>query len=460
VGLKAGQLIGNDGASVLAAQAHLIGNDGASLIGNDGASLITNDGASLISNDGGGIVAQGAGNVIAPAGIISQDGGGLISNDGGGLIGNDGGSLIGNDGAGLVPKARHLLEAAAVDQVPAAGMALYVRSLDTHQKVSLGQGQDGKPVYVVYTNLKGEYEVYLPKDLTQNVEVVAFVPGKPDPRMHLAGITPPAVANTAVDDGTSTVITYIRFGFRNFARTILAGDDKQVLDAAKLGFLPGTREAAAPAIKELTDAVKAAGLDKVAAADPERRDRIADRITDIVLAHAHLDQAQPDLNEIPPQYQSATPPSIAPWEYSGLNLVGYFHPTATSALGVLTELMATHRQLLKPVFADPTTDQRLSGLDIVKATSKRDGHAYHFLRPSDYDGFVAQAIVGAHQADLTAISGDLTSLDQQSQLPIRAGGGQWFRAAFDGILTNLGIAVFADTDVHEALLKLFKDGAS
>ena len=38
------------------------------------------------------------------------------------------------------------------------------------------QGKDGQPVYAVYTDLKGNYELYLPPGQAANVEVVAFLP--------------------------------------------------------------------------------------------------------------------------------------------------------------------------------------------------------------------------------------------------------------------------------------------
>ncbi|MDB5100200.1 MAG: hypothetical protein JWM80_4621 [Cyanobacteria bacterium RYN_339] len=219
---KAGSLIGQDGASVLAAgQARLmtggnsgtlITNDGGSLITNDGGSLISNDGGSLITNDGGSIVAQGGGNIVAPASLISQDGG----------------SILGGDAA--APKARRLLGTAGPGAaIAAAGMVVYARSLVTHKPLEIGRDKDNQPVYAVYTNLKGGYELYLPPDQADNVEVVAFVPGKPDPRMHFQHVSLPVATEATVSDDSSIIVNYIRVGYRSFARRLIASNNREIL---------------------------------------------------------------------------------------------------------------------------------------------------------------------------------------------------------------------------------------
>ncbi|MDB5099864.1 MAG: hypothetical protein JWM80_4285 [Cyanobacteria bacterium RYN_339] len=459
VGLKAGTIISNDGASVLAT-GRIVSNDGASVISNDGASIISNDGGSLmtggnsgtlISPNGGAIVAQGGGNVVAPASLIGQDAGGIISNDGASIVSNDGNSIISNDGnsiisndgnsvisndgASLVKKTWALLAAAANshEMRPAAGMAVYVRSLSTHQPIALGQDPAGKPVYAVYTDLKGNYELYLPPELQDNVEVVSFLPGQADQRLHLAQIAPTASTDTPVDEDTSVVVNYLRFGFRQFTTQLMQGDQEKLvatLHLKELVVVPGWEIA----LKDLTDRVKAAKLDKIA--DPVRRNRVADRISDIVLGHTRLDIAKPGLSARPK--------------------VNPFPPELTEhALALVAEFMRQRRLDMAIRIDQPGERERLEGLAFVKDANQRDKTTYRFQRPSDYGNFLAQAIMGVPGTDPTAVHAALVKFDLQAELPVREGSHEWVQAAFDGLLTQVAYAMFLNATVQDELQALF-----
>ncbi|MDB5099865.1 MAG: hypothetical protein JWM80_4286 [Cyanobacteria bacterium RYN_339] len=438
VGLAAGQLIGNDGASVLAA--------GSKLISNDGGGLMTGgNGGTLISNDGASIVAQGAGNVIAPAGLISQDGGSLI--------GNDGGSIITNDGASLVAKTRRLLAdaAPATDQVPAAGMALYVRALGTHAPVALGRDAAGKPVYVVYTNLKGEYEVYLPADLAGNVEAVAFVPGKADPRMRLQQISAGNLANNPVDDNTTTITNYIRFGFRKVANALMTGNRDAVVKAAGISPMTPGYAGILVVLQEMADRVKARKIDLIT--DEVKRQRIANLITEAVLDRANLAEALPNLEFVPADIRN--PVVGAPVLAVDPASPGPFNPKGTTAIGILSELLQVRRLQFKPIFAQPGTAARLAALPIVQEYNARDHKVYRFERASDYDAFVAETIVGQQLAGATEAQRSMRRFLDEGHLPSIVNGSEWFQAGFDGILKKVGAALFVDADVNEALMSLF-----
>jgi hypothetical protein len=191
-----GNTIGT-GDLLLAAGGGLLSDHGAGLIGK----------VKLIANNGGSVVALEDGNVVAPAGtgLISDNGGGLLSDHGVGLIANNSGSLIG--------KAKFsLLQAATFgQQAPAAGMRLQVVDMTRGLALPLGQDEDGKPVYAVYTNLSGKYKVYIPADHGTNVRLVATVPDAADPRLRYQAIMPPRAGEPlAFDEDTAAVTRYLR----------------------------------------------------------------------------------------------------------------------------------------------------------------------------------------------------------------------------------------------------------
>jgi hypothetical protein len=447
VGLAAGQVISTDGASVLAAGKvistdgasvlapnggtvisndgnSVISNDGHSVISNDGNSVISTDGASIISTDGSSIIAQGAGNVIAPAGVLAKDGGGLI--------GNDGASLVAEAGGSAVARGRRLFEAApaAHEQRPAAGVAVYVRDLASHKPISLGQGPDGKPVYAVYTDLKGNYEFYLPPGQAANVEVVAFLPDKPDPRLHFQQVGPLAAPDHVVDEDTSAVVNYIRFGLRQFTSILLTGDTEHVRKAMHLDELAGVPAGYEVAVADITARIRAAGVDQL----PEgpKRDALADRITDLVLAHAQLDLAVP----------SAT--AHGPLDPFGPEI-------SKSSLAVLVENFRRRRQDMADRFDTPGEHERLDALPFVVDANARDHTSYHFRRPSDYADFVASAILGVPGTDPTAVAAAIARLDDQIGLPSRPGTTDWVQAAFGGIAKQFALALFVNGDVQDGL---------
>jgi sugar lactone lactonase YvrE len=196
-------LIGQDGAGFLGmggAQLITAGN-GQGLIGNAGGTLIGNAGGTLLA--GGRIVASGGGNVVVPAS--------LIGNAGGTLIGNDGATLIGQDGAGY-----NLLATGpspAFGEVwKAAGMWLSVTDSRTGKTVPLGEDAEGKPVYAIYTNAEGRFEVHVPKEVAEFARVVVRPPDRLDSRLVMS--VPAKMANggaITVNEDVAAATDLIRY---------------------------------------------------------------------------------------------------------------------------------------------------------------------------------------------------------------------------------------------------------
>jgi hypothetical protein len=268
------------------------------------------------------------------------------------------------------------------------------------------------------------------------VEVVAFLPDKRDQRLHLQQVAPAAVTGNPVDEDTSAVVNYIRFGFRQFTSILITGDDQKVRAASHLDEL-ALPPAYGDALKDITGRIRAAGIPQIA--DQAGRDRVADRITDIVLAHARLDLAAPSVTVHGTKHPF--PPEIE-----------------AHSLAVLAENFRRRRQDMASHIDDPAERARIEQLPVVQEANRRDGVTYTFRRPSDYGDFVAKAIVGVPGTDPTAVTAAIDRLDNAIGLPNRDGTSDWVQAAFGGVVGKLSLALFLDGDVQEGLDKLFAEG--
>jgi hypothetical protein len=191
----------------------LLSNNGGSLAAPNGGAIISDNGAGVLVDGGGALVAAASGNVIpdeasglaprrggaavragdgslaAAGGLIANNGGGVISDNGGSLIGNNAAGLVANNAAGLTGKVKYGL-AQAADVPPTAGMLVSAVSLKTHEYLPVGVDAKGQAVYAVYSNLKGEYQLFLPKAEEGNVLVVASAPNSADPHLVYNAVTP------------------------------------------------------------------------------------------------------------------------------------------------------------------------------------------------------------------------------------------------------------------------------
>ncbi|MDB5097355.1 MAG: hypothetical protein JWM80_1776 [Cyanobacteria bacterium RYN_339] len=176
VGQGAGKIIANNGGAVLAAGTGLVQADG----------KLTNAGA---------LVAEAEGNVIA--------------NNASSIISDNGAGVIANNGSNLTGKVKRQLFQATDALVPAAGMALGLRSLRSGQALPVGVDAGGNLVYAVYTNLAGGYELYVPAAEAGNVLLVANTPGQRDLRQRY-DLLATTGASAVVDDDSATVTRLIR----------------------------------------------------------------------------------------------------------------------------------------------------------------------------------------------------------------------------------------------------------
>jgi hypothetical protein len=284
----AGNIVSQGAGNIVSQGAGNIVSQGAGNIVAAGAgNLITNDGGSLISNDGGSIVAQGAGNIIAggsggaaafatdgitvlPAGIVSQGAGNIVSQGAGNIV---------SQGAG-----NYRLAAAADshEQLLAAGMAVSAFSLSRHAYVPVGADAAGRPVYTVYSNLKGGYEIYPPGNAS-DVVVVAAVPGATDRRLSYNLLDHVA---DHVDEDTAMVTKLLRgLMYQRFLIYIIQGNDNTPTEFgdgdALFVQLTG----------DFIPRIRAAGR-KLAGADPAVQRAVALKMGDVLLEGGLPDGSQ------------------------------------------------------------------------------------------------------------------------------------------------------------------------
>jgi hypothetical protein len=227
VGHDGASVIGHDGASVVGHDgASVVGHDGASVVGHDGASVVGHDGASVVGHDGASVIGHdgasfdASGNLVARSGSLLGDTAAHLADDGSSFLSAGGNALS------LTSAKLHLAAVSSVAPstiLPAAGMLVSVVDMNTHQYLSLGQDANGQPVFSVYSNAKGGYEVYLPSGTdTSNVLVVASAPGSSDGRLAYNLITRGGQQAQDVTETSALVTRYIRTVYaRRFGRLLL-----------------------------------------------------------------------------------------------------------------------------------------------------------------------------------------------------------------------------------------------
>ena len=185
----------------------------------DAAYAVAAGGATFISDQGGGLIqvpnallANNGGNLISrdPAGIVSHNGAGLTSKVK--LISDRGGGFISDQGGGL--RAFGLRQAGGPEHrsVPAAGMIVGLLSLRDGAYLPIGVDSQGKAVYAIYTDARGEFVLNAPAGIKDNVLVTASFPGTRDTRLAVDLVTRPVAVEggLVVDDSTTVITAYMR----------------------------------------------------------------------------------------------------------------------------------------------------------------------------------------------------------------------------------------------------------
>lgn len=263
----------------------------------------------LLSDQGGMLVSDAGGNVVVPggAGLAPDLGDGTLL-AGGALISDAAGSLLGNNSAGLVANGAATASFAlaqggpeAGTELPVAGMLVSVVSLADRRYLPLGLDAAGNPVYAVYSNVAGEFEVHVPDDAPTNLLVVASAAGERDRRLSLNVVVSDRANAAQVDELGRLVTRYVRRAFTGKLAAMLRDPEfAKTLTLVEPSLTDRSRGELTAFIDRIAGLARAAGLP--ADADDARLNRAAQRLVDLVLADLDLATLQ------------IVPADVARWE--------------------------------------------------------------------------------------------------------------------------------------------------
>ena len=457
VGSGAGTLIGADGGS-------LIGDDGGSLICADGGSLIGADAASAVGITGSPLVAAGAGNAIASVGLsadgarlvgkggntlIGADaasfvgmgaslvGNALVGADGGSLIGADGGSLIGADGGtyrlAQAPAPASGLKAGQA--LPAAGMLVAALSLADGKPLPVGQDADGKPVYAVYTDAAGRYEIFPPAESRGNLRVVAIAGAGTDARLRYGVFANPGTEGAAgvgpgsrdVSEPAAIAASYVYLCVMGQLDSILRKNFKSRIELVmEQAEAIGAELPEIKAVRRLEALAEELGYESWPA---EERDALLRRVVDIGLANVDFATLQ--------------------------NLDGQ------PALPILEEKLAKGVEEVAALMAAPPAGKTARTVFDDVPTLK----GYTILRPSDLNEFIVTKIIAVDPLDTGRIVERISVLRLELGLQVNGALSGELGGASYGIANEIGSKIFATdpetgaqptVDAMEAAMRAFK----
>jgi hypothetical protein len=363
-----------DASYIVAAGAgNIISGNGSAIVAAGGGNIISGNGSAVLANAGGQIVASGAGNVISGNGsaIISGNGSAIVAQGGGNIVASGAGNIVAS-GAGN----RRLLAAGDDARVPVAGMPLGVYSLTDHQPVPVGVDKDGKPVYTVYTNQAGGFELYLPKEKAGNVLVVAQVkPEATDPRLAYGFVAESGTGEElSLDEDTAVLTTYFRRGLGPFLAQGMLENDVEKVESQYLDTkgLPATLKLVIDKqFKELRAAAKLVNVDS--APEQEVKD-LVQRMVDAMVAHFYL----------------GTDPAKQPIILTRSPSCNYWHGPDEPAMPAMADLMRILRVKVRAkLAADPSYFDNTDYVRTVNAIRRSEGKPeYRIQKDTDLNNLV------------------------------------------------------------------------
>lgn len=240
----------------------------------------------LLGAGKGKLIGSAAGNVVAAGGgnIIGSAAGNLIGSAAGNLIGSAAGNLIGKRKFEVLADAAGTLTLGQT--LPAAEMEIMVYGMADGQPLTLGHDKDGKPVLSIYTDAKGDYQVYLPSAITgKNVRVVALVPGSTDARLDYQVVSSFGSTDASViSEDTALMTAYYTEAFVSRLERLFL-ETKDNTEALGQDIPAAMAPIAGPIIAEITAATKKAG---VAGMSADKRRALTKKAADTLLADVSL----------------------------------------------------------------------------------------------------------------------------------------------------------------------------
>jgi hypothetical protein len=338
-------------------------------------------GGRIIGNNGAQAIAFGA------ATLIGNNGGNIISDNGGGLIGKVKApvpGLIGNNGSSYRVAQASSPAVAVGETMPAAGLALRVFSLRTGEILPVGEDEAGKPVYEVYSDAKGEYQLFVPETEVDNVLLVAIVPGATDARLDYSLLVPKNEARQAMDEDTSLVSDFLRLAFTDGMESDLrayaeAATLEEALNATNDRFPAEFQDALKAMRIKLFQEAEAAGVKQY---DATRRRILAQRITDAALAHMKLLEIQTD--------------------YASENLTRPEEAAVPALADQMRAMRERFRVRMRDLIAEGTDPEAYFTQDpVVMAVNAQTRPPFVLKTPADWVVFFVRGLLSNPQMDLS-----------------------------------------------------------
>jgi hypothetical protein len=403
------------GGTVRVDAAYMAGTGAGRLVGADGATLVGADGATAIAAAGAPLVAAGKGNAIAPlrpdagGGLIGPDGASVVSAGGGSLIGADGASLVGADGASytLAQADSGLLPGQAL---PAAGMMVAAISLADDKPVSVGRDADGQPVYAVYTDAEGKYQIYPPEEAHGNLRVVALAGGK-DARLRYGALADPSRAEKRdVSEAATTAARYVHLCILSQLDGFLRKGKVTRIEVALAAeqASTGMPQPANAGIARLEAAAAAIGYEQLPAST---RDALLRRIGDIALADL-------DLTKI----RMEDPPGLA--------------------MDVIEDRLEKGAQQVAELMASPPAGKTAATMFADVAELTVNGVRSEILRPADFNEFIVTRYIAIDPLDSAVYVDRIHGLRLRMGLPVAEGPQTDLGAAGYALAIEIGFHLF------------------
>jgi hypothetical protein len=388
IGINGGNIVAAGGGNIVAAGGgNIIAQGGGNIVAAGGGNVIPGNASGLTPTQGGALVAASSGNIVAAGGgnIVAAGGGNIVAAGGGNIVAAGGGnySLLAEVAASLVPSvAPSPIKVKPGTILAGAGMLVSAVSLTNHKYVPVGVNASGQPVYVVYSNAKGEYKLYLPKEEVGNVLIVTNVPGTQDTRVVYNVLTSLAKAQTvSIDEDTALAGRFLHRAFEQRLQQILQADDQQLVNTtARIarGLPDVLKQPLTDFTLRFNNEARKYGIS--AATDPTLARDLAQFITDGVLAQ--MDDLT-TLNLEPSNYDIADSPRLAGPEEPALPALGQCLKTLREACGQ-EKFSANHWAYFKdPKFAfafqDDCDQPMPTAFEVKMATDPGNYLVEHFL---------------------------------------------------------------------------------
>jgi hypothetical protein len=304
-------------------------------------------------------------------------------------------------------------------------MLIRATDLATHQPVPLGVDGAGQPVYAVYTNLNGAFQIYVPASEQGNLLLSAEVPGVDDARLSYQAVAPakptPALP---IDEDANVTTHYVREGLIGRMVQMMTQEPGETLCllAANGNLSDALKGVIAKTVTDVHAAAAAAGI---TAKDNTRLAvwALAARCADAIIAQTDLESITLGNGNI----NWGTEPNEGP----------------EPALDAMNEVLAAAREAAAKQLA--SNPRYFDTFPYLQAANACDPGRYQVLKPADLSSFMVDEFLSRTAKDAVKDAGKIVEdlgagTDAKGVSRLRR-----IRASADAIALALSQAFVLDT---------------